>query len=59
MGAGAEDAGGATGCPNTEPEAVVAALLTTTEVGVVTAGAAVLMTGVTPMELLSVITGAD
>lgn len=50
--AGAEEAGG---CPNTV-FAVVVALLTM--VGVVAAGATVLMTGVTSMELLSVAAGA-
>lgn len=58
MDVGAEDAGGSAGCPNTELATVVAALLLTT-VGVVAAGAAVLMTGVMmPMELLSVTAGA-
>lgn len=58
MDAGAEDAGGSAGCPNTKLAAVVAALLPTTGVGVVPAGAAVLMTGVTPTEPLSVTAGA-
>ena len=55
--AGAEEAGGAAGCPNTVLAAVAGALLTTTGVVVVAAGAAVLTTGVAATELLSVIAG--
>lgn len=51
-------AGGAAGCPNTVLAAVVVVLLTTVGVGVVAAAATVLMTGVSPRELLSVIAGA-
>lgn len=54
---GAEDAGGAEGCANAALAAVVVVVLLTT-VGVVVAGATVLITGVTPTELLSVIAGA-
>lgn len=54
---GAEDAGGAAGCPNTVLAAVVV-LLATTGVGVVAAGLTVVITGVTPSELLSVTAGA-
>ena len=57
MDAGAEEAGVAAGCPNTLLGAVVDALLTA-GVGVVAAGAAVLITGATPRELLSVVAGA-
>lgn len=53
---GAEDAGGAADCPNTVLVAVAAAVLTL-GVGVVTAGATVLITGVIPRELLSVAAG--
>lgn len=57
--AGAEGAGGAGGCPNTVLGTVVDALFTTAEVRVVAAGATVLITGVTPTELLSVVAGVD
>lgn len=56
--AGAEETGGAAGCPNTVLAVVVAALFTTVGVAVVEAGAAVMITGVTPRELLSVVAGA-
>lgn len=52
--AGAEEAGGAAGCPNTLA-AVVAALVITAAVVVV--GAAVLMAGMAPTELLVVVAG--
>lgn len=55
---GAEEVGGAAGCPNTMLAAAVVVLLTTVAVGVVAAGATVLITGVTPRELLSVVAGA-
>lgn len=51
----AEDAGGAAGCPNTVLTAVVVVLAETGGVGTVAAGATVVMTGVTPRELLSVV----
>ena len=54
---GAEETGGATGCPNTV-EAVVVAVLTTVWVVVVAALATVLITVVIPMVWLSVVTGA-
>lgn len=53
--AGAEDAGGAAGCPNTVLTAVVVVLAETGGVGTVAAGATVVMTGVTSTELLSVV----
>lgn len=52
---GTEEAGGAAGCPKTV--LAVVAVLTTVEVGVVPAAATVLITGVAPRELLSVIVG--
>lgn len=55
--AGPEEAGGATGCPNTLLPAVVV-VLSTVRVGVVTAAATVVITGIIPRELLSVIAGA-
>lgn len=55
--AGAEDTGGAAGCPNTELAGVVVVLLTVVGVGVVATVATVLITGVTPRELLSVVAG--
>lgn len=54
---GAEEAGGAAGCPNTVLAAVVVAVLATVGVEVVAAAATVLITGVTPRELLSIIAG--
>lgn len=57
---GAEDTGGAAGCPNTVLAAaatVVVVLLAAAGVGVVAAGATVLITEVTPKELLSVVAG--
>lgn len=59
---GAEDTGGAAGCPNTvlaAATAVVAVLVATAGEGVATVGASVLITGVIPKELLSVVAGAD
>lgn len=53
----AEEAGGAAGCPNTLLATVVVALLAVVGVGVVAAVATVLITGVTPRELLSVVAG--
>lgn len=55
--AGAEEAGTTADCPKTVL-AEVAAVLATVEVWVVAVGAAVLITGVTPIELLSVVAGA-
>lgn len=58
----AVDTGGAAGCPNAvlgaAAAAIVVVLLATAGVGVVAAGATVLITGVTPKELLSVVVGA-
>lgn len=56
-GGGAGGAGDAEGCPNTVLEGVAIVLFTTTGVVVVAAGATVLITGVTPRELLSVVAG--
>lgn len=55
---GAEEAGGAAGCPNTVLASVVVVLLTAAGVVVVAAAATVLIMGVSPRELLSVIVGA-
>lgn len=55
---GAEEAGGTAGCPKTVLAVVVGAGVTVVRVAVVAAGAAVLITGVTPIELLSVVAGA-
>lgn len=55
---GAEDAGGAAACPNSAPVAVVATVvLATVGVAVVVAGETVLITGVIPRLVLSVVTG--
>lgn len=51
----AEDTGGGAGCPNTVLTAAVVAVLLETGVGVVAAGATVLMTVVSPRELLFVV----
>ncbi len=55
---GAEDAGGAAGCPNTVLAAVVDVVSATVGVGVVATGATVLITGVTSRVELSVVAGA-
>lgn len=55
---GGEDTRGATGCPKTVLVGVAIVLLAMAGVEVVAAVATVLITGVTPMELLSVVTGA-
>lgn len=56
--AGADGAGGATGCPNTVLAAVVVVLLAAVMVEVLHTGATVFITGVTAMVPLSVTTGA-
>lgn len=55
---GVEDTGGAAGCPNTVLAGVVIVLLTAVGVGVTATVATVLITGVTPRALLSVVAGA-
>lgn len=54
---GAEEVGGTADCPNTVLIGVVVVLLATERVGLVATGATVLITGVTPRELLSVVGG--